>query len=167
MRVTQPFGFAQGRESFDFAQDREPVERQMGVFRQPLQRVHRFPAFGGMGFGRYQLMEPMREKRRLERFILEIPAKIEVMDRAQNPGMLDLLTSNICAGGAYFQTAKSLPEGTEVKVDLILPLDKLEKLKESQKHAYIKVTGRVLRTESRGMAIGFDQNYQIRPWNVD
>ena len=40
MRVTQPFGFAQGRESFDFAQDREPVERpverQMGVFRQPL-----------------------------------------------------------------------------------------------------------------------------------
>ena len=39
MRVTQPFDFAQGRESFDFAQDREPVERpverQMGVFRQP------------------------------------------------------------------------------------------------------------------------------------
>jgi len=26
MRVTQPFGFAQGRE---------PVERQMGIFRQP------------------------------------------------------------------------------------------------------------------------------------
>jgi hypothetical protein len=34
-----PFGFAQGRESFDSAQDREPVERhverQMGVFRKP------------------------------------------------------------------------------------------------------------------------------------
>ena len=120
-----------------------------------------------MGFGRYQLMEPMREKRRLERFTLEVPAKIEVMDPAKNPGMLDLLTSNICAGGAYFQTTKSLPEGTEVKVDLILPLDKLEKLKDSQKHAYIKVAGRVLRTESTGMAVCFDQNYQIRPWNVD
>ena len=55
MRVTQPFdastllsidpelcrrvGFTQGHESFDLAQDREPVERlvewQMGVFRQP------------------------------------------------------------------------------------------------------------------------------------
>ena len=34
-----PFGFAQGGESFDSAQDREAVERpvewQMGVFRQP------------------------------------------------------------------------------------------------------------------------------------
>ena len=40
MRVTQPCDLAQGRESFDLAQDREPVERlverQMGVFRQPL-----------------------------------------------------------------------------------------------------------------------------------
>jgi hypothetical protein len=39
MRVTQPFGFAQGRESFGSAQDREPVERhierQMCVLRQP------------------------------------------------------------------------------------------------------------------------------------
>jgi hypothetical protein len=46
------FDFAQGHESFDFAQDREPVERpfdfaqghelvewQMGVFRQPLTRL--------------------------------------------------------------------------------------------------------------------------------
>jgi hypothetical protein len=40
MRVTQPFDFAQGRESFDFTQDRElverPAERQMGFSRQPL-----------------------------------------------------------------------------------------------------------------------------------
>jgi hypothetical protein len=27
--ATQPFGFAQGRESFDFAQDREPAERHV------------------------------------------------------------------------------------------------------------------------------------------
>jgi len=28
-KATLPFGFAQGRESFDLAQDRELVERQM------------------------------------------------------------------------------------------------------------------------------------------
>jgi hypothetical protein len=28
-KATPPFDFAQGRESFGFAQDREPVERQM------------------------------------------------------------------------------------------------------------------------------------------
>jgi hypothetical protein len=26
-KATPPFGFSQGRESFDFAQDREPAER--------------------------------------------------------------------------------------------------------------------------------------------
>jgi hypothetical protein len=40
MKVAHPFGIAQGHESFDSAQDREPVERhvewQMGVLRQPL-----------------------------------------------------------------------------------------------------------------------------------
>ena len=39
-KATPPFGFAQGHESFDLAQDRELVERlvewQMGVFRQSL-----------------------------------------------------------------------------------------------------------------------------------
>ena len=43
MRITQPRDFAQGHESFDFAQDREPVERlvewQMGVFQQPLNYI--------------------------------------------------------------------------------------------------------------------------------
>ena len=32
MRGTQPFGFAHGRESFDCAQDRGPVERADGRF---------------------------------------------------------------------------------------------------------------------------------------
>jgi hypothetical protein len=45
MRITQPFGFAQGRVSFDFAQDREPVERhlerQMDVFRLPQRSVYK------------------------------------------------------------------------------------------------------------------------------
>ena len=46
MRVTQPFGFAQGHESFDLAQDRELVERlvewQMGVFQQLFKCVKNF-----------------------------------------------------------------------------------------------------------------------------
>jgi len=61
-------------------------------------------------------------------------------------------------------TTQPLPEGTEVKIDLVLPLDKLRKLEKGVKHAYIKVRGTVLRTESTGMAICFDEDYQIRPW---
>jgi len=46
-------------------------------------------------------------------------------------------------------------------VELVLPLDRLKKLKNEHKRAYVRVTGRVLRSESQGMAIGFDGDYQI------
>jgi hypothetical protein len=35
----QPFGFAQGHESFDLAQDRELVERQMDFLRSRQDKV--------------------------------------------------------------------------------------------------------------------------------
>jgi len=103
----------------------------------------------------------MTEKRRLERFDLELPATIELLTPDQEKSLLNLLTSNICSGGAYFHTAQPLPEGTQVRIDLVLPLKKLRTLKEEHKKAYIKVTGTVLRSESEGMAICFDEDYQL------
>ncbi len=103
----------------------------------------------------------MKERRRLERFDLEIPATIELLTPGQERELLNLLTSNMCSGGAYFHTTKPLPEGTQVKIDLVLPLDRLKRLKEAYRQAYIKVTGKVLRSESEGMAICFDEDYQI------
>lgn len=103
----------------------------------------------------------MAAKRSLERFDLELPATIELLTPDQEHRLLNLLTTNICSGGAYFHTTQPLPEGTQVKIDLVLPLDKLRKLKDEHKQAYIKVTGTVLRSESEGMAICFDEDYQI------
>lgn len=109
-------------------------------------------------------MEQKIERRKMERFNLEIPVKIEVISKGQEKARLELVTSNICAGGAFFHTKKPLPEGTQVKIDMILPLDQLEKLKNDYKKAYIKLTGTVLRTESKGMAISFNKDYEISPW---
>lgn len=106
--------------------------------------------------------ETMEERRKLERFDLELPAKIGFINETHKEKILNLLTSNICSGGAYFQSTQLLPEGTRVKIDLALPLDKLTRLKEEYRQAYIKVTGRVLRSESEGMAICFDEDYEIR-----
>ncbi len=103
----------------------------------------------------------MTDKRRLERFDLELPARIEFPTSDRKKSLLNLLTTNICSGGAYFHTTQPLPKGTQVKIDLVLPLDKLRKLKDEHKRAYIKVTGTVLRSESEGMAIFFDEDYQI------
>ena len=67
----------------------------------------------------------------------------------------------MCSGGAYFHTTKPLPESTQVKMDLILPLDKLKKPEDDCKQAYIEVAGTVPRSESEGMAILFDADYQL------
>ncbi|NVL92086.1 MAG: hypothetical protein HWN71_03510 [Desulfobacterales bacterium] len=103
----------------------------------------------------------MREKRRLERFQLEIPAAIEFLTSDREKRLLNLLTSDICSGGAYFHTTQPLPEGTKVKMDLVLPLDRLKKANDEHKQVYIKVAGTVLRSESGGMAICFDEDYEI------
>jgi hypothetical protein len=115
-------------------------------------------------------MEPVEgEKRGLKRFDLEIPARIRVTSSERKERALDLLTTDISSGGAYFHTSQPLSEGTDVKIDLILPLDKLikrlEKGEKDYKHAYIRISGKVLRTESRGMAIIFGQDYEITPWH--
>jgi hypothetical protein len=108
-------------------------------------------------------MTIMEEKRKLERFDLKLPARIEPVRETEEREILTLMTSDICAGGAFFHTNDPLPEGTEVRIDLVLPLKKLKELAEDYDHAYIKVTGKVLRRETGGMAICFNRGYQIRP----
>ena len=108
----------------------------------------------------------IEEKRTQERFDLEIPAKIELRTSGEEKEVLDLLTSNICSGGAFLHTVQPLPAGTPVKIDLILPLPKLKELKDDYQQAFIAVTGTVLRSESTGMAICFE-DYQIRPLKAE
>ena len=108
----------------------------------------------------------MKERRELERFDLRVPAKIGVIHPGREKETVELLSSNICSNGAFFHTRRPLPEGTQVKVDLILPFNKLQILKDQCRQAHVKVTGTVLRTASKGMAICFNPNYEIRPYRV-
>ena len=102
----------------------------------------------------------MDERRKLERFDLSVPAKIVVVDQDQEGETLNLITKDICAGGAFFNTPDPLPKGTQVKIDLILDRG----LKGGQgKLAHIKLGGSVLRSNAAEMAICFDKNYKIIP----
>ena len=104
----------------------------------------------------------MVDKRRLERFDLQLPAIIEVVsgNGDHDRKTVNLLTRNACSGGAYFHTDQPLPKGTQVKIDLVLSIDTLKKIKGKQ--AVIKVNGSVIRTESHGMAICFDEHFSIK-----
>lgn len=108
-------------------------------------------------------MFSVKERRKVERFDLALPARIEVIDTLQGreKELHDLLTRDICEDGAFFHTPQPLPEHTEVKIDLILPLNRLERIKENRAH--IRVKGVVLRSETEGMAIRFEKGYKISP----
>ncbi|MBA7564396.1 hypothetical protein ES708_06059 [subsurface metagenome] len=97
----------------------------------------------------------------MERFPLKLPARIFVNGEGGKADFLDVITSDISAGGAFFHTDKPLPVGTEMYVDMVLPLDELKKIE--GKRANIKVKGAVIRTGERGMAISFDKKYRISP----
>jgi hypothetical protein len=105
----------------------------------------------------------MLEKRKLERFDIALSAII----RSGAPygegeeAITRLLTKDICEMGAYFSTSQPLPEGTEVGVDLILPLSEFRLKRVKEDKSIVSVDGTVLRTEAKGMAIGFSRSYAI------
>lgn len=100
----------------------------------------------------------MQERRKYERFLLRLPSKIEVVTSGKQ-GVLDLLTSDVCAGGAFFHTAERIPEGAGVKVRLVVASERIKELTGAQ--GLIKVDGTVVRCNAKGMAVSFDEDYQI------
>ena len=104
----------------------------------------------------------MSENRSLERFDLELPAKVEIIpeDEEAEVQILNIFTKDICAGGAFFRAECQLPEGTKVNIDLVMPLENLKEL--TGKHAYIEVSGYVVRNGDEGFAIRFEPDYRIK-----
>ena len=95
----------------------------------------------------------------MERFDLKLLANIAFNNKAEQKSTVELMTRNICAGGAYLETSTPLPKGTEVDIDLFLPLKKFKDL--DAEKAHIAVSGEVIRTDRDGMAICFDHRFQI------
>jgi len=102
------------------------------------------------------------DRRKMERFDLELPAKLTWTGKDKDHESTELMTSNICAGGVFFKTNKPLAVGTDVKLAVILLLAKFKNVKD--KISYIDVSGSVTRTDQQGMAICFDKKYEILPY---
>ena len=101
------------------------------------------------------------EKRNLERYSLKAPAKIIPVNFGNKDDKFRFETTNICAEGAFFHSSHPLPEGTVVDVEIVLPLNKLRILKHSAEKIHLKINGKVIRSESEGIAVSFQKYYQI------
>ena len=108
--------------------------------------------------------QPAKERRKLERFNLYLQARIEALltdKKDTSPLILNLVTGDISAQGAFFTTEDLLEKGTRVKVDIIH--DPESPMISAIKRALLHVTGTVLRTDPTGMAVVFDKRYRLSP----
>lgn len=94
----------------------------------------------------------------MERFSLKLPSLLWTGN--DNKGhKIELQTENVCASGAFFKAKQSLPVGTDVKIDMVVPFNRLKKPQDRK--TLIKVSGSVIRIDKTGMAIRFGEDYQI------
>ena len=103
-------------------------------------------------------IEANENRRKHERFALALRARIEMVT-SKGKQVMDLLTRDVSAGGAFLNTRESIPEGTQVKLELTASNERLRKL--TGAHSLIKVQGKVVRSDPTGIAISFDRSYRI------
>jgi len=115
------------------------------------------------------------EKRIQQRFTLNLQAKMTYsFDDSTNGECISTVAANISSSGAFLETDQQLPLASKVRVAFFLAIDDLKKLKvvasvdilrklAQEKQVWVQATGIVIRQEPNGIAVIFDQNYQISP----
>jgi hypothetical protein len=101
------------------------------------------------------------EKRKVERFDLELEAFVSIHGQTDRTDMGNLVTRDVSMSGVYLVTDAPLPVGSKVNVDMILTLG--GRNKQNAQQAWIKASGKVLRADKQGMAVGFDDQSRILP----
>lgn len=114
------------------------------------------------------------EQRTQERFSLNLKARISY--RFNEEGFsepVETVAANVSAGGAFFQTRHRLPLSSKVRLEFLLSLDHLKKLRfilslssltsMSGQNIRVRATGIVIRQEGNGVAVIFNNNYQLTP----
>ncbi|MGD1968908.1 MAG: PilZ domain-containing protein [Desulfobacterales bacterium] len=103
----------------------------------------------------------MIEKRKVERFDLELEAFVSLPGETDQTDRGSLVTRDVSMNGVYLVTDAPLPVGSKVNVDMVLTLGGRKKQKTQQ--AWIKASGKVLRTDNQGMAVSFNDQSRILP----
>ena len=85
-----------------------------------------------------------------EKYDDKLPAYLFVVNDTLKKKPIELMTNNICSGGAYFVTSYPFKKGTDVKINITLSLDNLKQL--GGKSSHIDISGSVIRSDEKGMA---------------
>jgi hypothetical protein len=105
------------------------------------------------------------ERRRLERFALNAPARVQVELESGRKEELELTTKDLSSDGAYLFSQDQVPQGTSVRLEFLISLDALHNFVGEKGRVKVKVNGKVIRVDSDGIAIRFDSKYKLTALN--
>ena len=105
------------------------------------------------------------DSRKVQRFILTVPAFIESHTGASADNNRELLSRDVSSGGAFFLTHDPLDVGTRLVVSMVLQPQYIKDSK--SRKACVTIGGMVLRKESGGMAVQFEKSYKIKSINAE
>ena len=108
-------------------------------------------------------MDSEDEKRKAERFQLDLQVSLTVS--SEQLGIIEAHTKDISSEGAYVEVNKPLEAGTPVRLELLLPVERLMALVGESQKVKVKVNGKVIRSNATGMAVQFDRSYKISTLN--
>ncbi|RPH53020.1 MAG: PilZ domain-containing protein [Desulfobacteraceae bacterium] len=103
----------------------------------------------------------MADKRKYERFELKIPSRIEISTQKGEVEILDIETNSLSAGGIFFKCGKTLPEGSQIKMEIALHFEELKTPADPDGTMVITASGHVLRSGHEGVAICFNEDFDI------
>ena len=101
----------------------------------------------------------MIEKRCMQRFNMQLPILITASDQMEAKITKEFVTSDICASGTYVKTPNALSIGAGVLVELPWPPETL--CLEADRKMLFLLSGCVVRTDAKGLAIAFNDKYKI------
>ena len=100
------------------------------------------------------------EKRKVERFDLQIETTLNVRDETVKDKLPILFTRDISSAGVFLVTDKPLPIGTSLDLNFLLSQHDLVDTPQYEL-INISASGRVIRTDGQGMAVEFDKQCEI------
>jgi hypothetical protein len=105
----------------------------------------------------------MKDSRSLERFVLQVPAKIVHRSKGGDENSIKAVTKDLSAAGAYFYSKNDQVEvGETIEIEVTLTIEKLRLLLGMDEEVILKADGRVIRKSEDGFAVNFKNRLKIR-----